>query len=120
MAQWRKDPNSLSFQHLLVALGFYATKLEANNDPAERALETLKDIITRFHNKENLQHSLATVVEERKPAKAIKSGKISKANLMNIIRPANNTYQLILFLLMYNLCPFLQLMQYLCPLMQIM
>ena len=90
MAQWSKDPNSPGFQPLLVALSVYANKLEATNDPAERALKTLKDNITRFHNEENLQHSLVTVVEERKLDKGNKSGQISKANLVNIIRPTNN------------------------------
>ena len=40
----------------------------ATNDPAETALKTLKVNITRFHNEENLQHSLVTVVEERELA----------------------------------------------------
>ena len=46
----------------------------ATNDPAETALKTLKVNITKFHNEENLQHSLVTVVEERELAKANKSG----------------------------------------------
>ena len=70
MAQWSKDPNSPGFQPLLVGLGFYATKMYATNDPAERALKTLKDNITRFHNEENLQGYLVTIVEEKKLAKA--------------------------------------------------
>ena len=69
MAQWSKDPNSPGFQPLLVGIGFYATKLYTTNDPANRA-KTIKQNISRFHNEENLQHYLVTVVEERKLVKA--------------------------------------------------
>ena len=64
-----------------------ALLIVATNDPAERALKTLKNHITRFNNEKNLQHS---GVEERKLTQAYKLGQISKANFMNITRPTNN------------------------------
>ena len=86
---WTRDGNSPAFQPILSALYFYATQLEATNDPAERALKLVKDTVGKYHTEENIQHGLVTVVEERKLAKASKDGHISMQSLKGIVRPRN-------------------------------
>ena len=84
---WSIDRNSPNFQPHLYSLHFYATQLEATNDPAERALKLVKDTVGKCTTEENFQRCLVTVVEERKLAKAGKNGHISKENLKGIVRP---------------------------------
>ena len=86
---WSIDRNSPNFQPHLYSLHFYATQLEATNDPAERALKLVKDTVGKYNTEENFQHGLVTVVEERKLAKAGKNGQISKENLKGIVRPCH-------------------------------
>ena len=86
---WTRNRNSPGFQPILSALYFYATQLEATNDPAERALKLVKDTVGKYHTEENFQHGLVTVVEERKLAKDSKDGHISKQSLKGIVRPRN-------------------------------
>ena len=86
---WTRDGNSPAFQPILSALYFYATQLEATNDPAERALKLVKGTVGKYHTEENFQHGLVTVVEERKLAKASKDGYTSKQSLKGIVRPCN-------------------------------
>ena len=90
VAQWSQDQNSATFQPVLAALKYYANNLESTNDPAERALKTMKDAITKYNLEENFQHGLVTIVEERKLAKASKNGSITKQNLKKIIRRPGN------------------------------
>ena len=86
VAEWSEDPDSPNFQRILIALKYLATNIDATNDPAERALKTMKDTIKQYHIEENLQHGLVTVIESRKLAKASKCGQIKKEELKRLIR----------------------------------
>jgi hypothetical protein len=64
--------------------------MHVKNDAGERGVKTVKDGVPHYRREEQLQRSLVTVVEERKRAKANKSGSISKSALQNIVVVDNN------------------------------
>ena len=60
------------------------------NEAGKRAVKTVKEGVSHYHREDKLQHSLATVVAERRRAKATKSGTILKSVLKNICDDNNN------------------------------
>ena len=60
------------------------------NDAGERAVNLIKEGVLHYNREDQLQRSLVTVVEERKRAKATKSGTILKSSLKNIVVVNNN------------------------------
>ena len=56
---------------------------------AERAVKVVKEGVPHFRKEDQLQHSLVTVVEERKRAKGTKTGTILKSVLKHIVQNNN-------------------------------
>ena len=52
-------------------------------------MKTMKEGVPHFQREDQLQHSLVTVVEERKRAKGTKSGTILKSVLKHIVQNNN-------------------------------
>ena len=52
-------------------------------------MKTMKEGVPHFRREDQLQHSLVTVVEERKRAKGTKSGTILKSVLKHIVQNNN-------------------------------
>ena len=60
------------------------------NEAGERAVNLIKEGVVQYNLEDQPQRSLVTVVEERKRAKATKSGTILKSTLKNIVANNNN------------------------------